>query len=159
MEIGLPRGSEDALEHATVKKRALDSEGTPIGKPNKHKLLDSREYEVEFTNGEIENFTANTIAENLLAQVDEEGHRQLLLDEVIDHRILKDAIPISKGTFKTAYGAVRKKRTTRGWEICVRWKDGSSDWIALKDLKDSYPIELAEYAVNNNIDEEPAFAW
>ena len=31
--------------------------------------------------------------------------------------------------------------------------------IALKDLKNSYPIELAEYAINNNIQDEPAFAW
>ena len=29
--------------------------------------------------------TANIISENLLAQVDEEGHRQILLDEIIDH--------------------------------------------------------------------------
>ena len=159
MEIGLPRGEDGALEHATVKRRKLDDEGNPIGKSNANIILDSREYEVEFLNGELEVFTANTIAENLLAQVDEEGHRQLLLDEIIDHRSLKDAIPASEGTYKTKHGAVRKKRTTRGWEICVRWKDGSSDWIALKDLKDSYPIELAEYAAVNKIQGEPAFAW
>ena len=53
----------------------------------------------------------------------------------------------------------RKKRTTQGWEICVQWKDGSTNWIALKDLKDSYPVDLAEYAVINKIQNEPAFAW
>ena len=46
MEIGLPRCSDGALEHATIKKRSLDSEGEPIGKPNKYKILDSRKYEV-----------------------------------------------------------------------------------------------------------------
>jgi hypothetical protein len=29
----------------------------------------------------------------------------------------------------------------------------------LKDLKESYPIEVAEYARANKIAEEPAFAW
>ena len=53
----------------------------------------------------------------------------------------------------------RKKRTTRGWEICVQWKDGSTNWIALKDLKDSYPVDLSNYAVTNKIQDEPAFAW
>jgi hypothetical protein len=29
----------------------------------------------------------------------------------------------------------------------------------LKDLKESNPIEVAEYAVANRIDQEPAFKW
>ena len=88
MELGLPRKDDGALEHAIVKRRALDVEGKPIGKPNMNPILDSRQYEVEFLNGDTEILTANTIAENLLAQVDEEGHRQMLLDEIIDHRTL-----------------------------------------------------------------------
>ena len=39
------------------------------------------------------------------------------------------------------------------------WKDGSTSWERLADLKESYPIELAEYAVQQGIDHEPAFAW
>ena len=27
------------------------------------------------------------------------------------------------------------------------------------DVKDSYPIELAEHATANNIDDKPAFVW
>jgi hypothetical protein len=46
-----------------------------------------------------------------------------------------------------------------GWELLVEWRDGSTDWVALKDLKDTNPIELAEYAVANKIAEEPAFKW
>jgi hypothetical protein len=38
-------------------------------------------------------------------------------------------------------------------------KDGSSDWIDLKHLEDSNPIELTEYAVANRIQEEPTFKW
>ena len=41
----------------------------------------------------------------------------------------------------------------------VEWKDRSSDWIPLADLKNSYPVQVAEYAVNNKIASEPAFAW
>ena len=49
--------------------------------------------------------------------------------------------------------------TTRCWSIKVEWKDGSVSWVPLKDLKASNPVELAEYAVANNIEEEPAFKW
>jgi hypothetical protein len=50
--------------------------------------------------------------------------------------------------------------TTRGWKLLVEWKDRSTaDWIALKDLKESYPVEVAIYAVARNVQDEPAFAW
>ena len=51
------------------------------------------------------------------------------------------------------------KRTTRGWELLVEWKDGSMNWVPLKDLKNSNPVDLAEYAVANALEEEPAFKW
>lgn len=65
----------------------------------------------------------------------------MILGETTDHRSLKDVIPVNKGTYITTHGIVRKKCTTRGWEKCARWKDRLTDWIALKDLKDSYPIQ------------------
>jgi hypothetical protein len=57
------------------------------------------------------------------------------------------------------HGQRRPKLTTRGWKLMVSWKDGSTVWIPLKDLKEANPIEVAEYAVANKIAEEPAFAW
>ena len=41
----------------------------------------------------------------------------------------------------------------------IHWRDVSSNWIPLKDIKESNPIEVAEYAVAHKIVEEPAFAW
>ena len=38
-------------------------------------------------------------------------------------------------------------------------KNGGTDWVALKDIKESYPVQVAEYAVSTHISEEPAFAW
>ena len=160
MEISIQTGDDtEPAQHARVKRRAVDVDGIPMGTPNENPILDQRQYEVEFNDGRIEIMTANIIAENLLAQVDEEGHRQLLLDEITDHRILQDAVPKDKGTYKSRNGHERLKRTTKGWELYVTWKGGSGDWIALKDLKESYPVELAEYAVNNNLVDEPAFKW
>ena len=82
----------------------------------------------------------------------------MMLDESIYHQILKGVIPKSEGTYRTQFGTIRDVRTTKDWDTYVRWKDRSIDWIALKDFKDSYPIELAEYAVTNNIDKEAAFS-
>ena len=47
----------------------------------------------------------------------------------------------------------------KGLQILIQWKDGSTTWSKLKDVKDLYPVELAEFAVQNKIDSKPAFAW
>ena len=159
MKLKLPRGPDGEFKYAQVKNRAVDHEGLPIGRAHSNPLLDMRQYEVEFNDGDLETMTANLIAENIIARVDDEGNKHLMMDEIEDHHVLEDAIPISKGTFMTKQGTKRKKRTTRGWDLLVRWKDGSNNWISLKDLKASYPIEAMEYDIKNNIQDEPAFAW
>ena len=52
-----------------------------------------------------------------------------------------------------------KKETTIGHEILIQWKDGSTTWEALKDIKECYPVQLAEFAVQYRLDTLPAFAW
>jgi hypothetical protein len=39
----------------------------------------------------------------------------------------------------------------------LKWKVGSTQWVRLADLKESNPVELAEYAVGNKLVSEPAF--
>ena len=51
------------------------------------------------------------------------------------------------------------RRTTKGCKLLVSWRDGTSTWIPLSDMKESYPVEVAEYAVNNKIASESCFAW
>ena len=53
----------------------------------------------------------------------------------------------------------RRHETTIGWELLAQWKDESTSWVSLKDLKESYPVQTAEYAVVAKIAREPAFAW
>ncbi len=62
-------------------------------------------------------------------------------------------------SFVTRAGNPISKRNTKGWHILIEWRDGSMDWLRLSDVKDSYPVQLAEYAVANGIDNEPAFKW
>ena len=50
-------------------------------------------------------------------------------------------------------------KTTKGWYLLCLWKDGSTMWSPLKDLKESNPVDIAEYVVGNGISEESAFAW
>ena len=159
MEIALPRSEDGQLHAAHVKRRAIDQDGRPIGVANDNPMLDTRRYVVQYLDGTTETLTANTIATNLFAQVDQEGRRQLLIDDIIDHKTDETAISLSEGTFLTASGTRRQKRTTRGWSFCVQWTDRSTDWIPLKDLNNSYPVQVTEYAIANKLQDQPAFAW
>jgi Reverse transcriptase (RNA-dependent DNA polymerase) len=144
---------------AKVVKRAKDNNGNPIGKRNANPLLDTREYECELEDGSVMRYNANIIAENIFAQCDDAGRRQAILDEIVDHKSDKRALRADNGYVTTKRGRRVPKNTTKGWQILCQWKDGSTDWVDLKYVKDSNPIELAEYAVANRIQEEPAFKW
>lgn len=156
-EVMLPHGGE--MAQARVISRKRDADGNLIGTRNPNPILDTRLYEVEYPDGSTEAVTANLIAENLYAQVDEEGRSFAILGDIVDHRTNGHALSKDDGFEISSNGQRRPRRTTRGWELQVEWKDGSTDWVPLKDLKESNPVELAEYAVANKIVEEPAFAW
>ena len=121
-------------------------------------FLDTRRYEVEI-NGIPHEYAANVIAENLYSQVDSEGHQQLIFREIINHHKGEDSIPISKGTTTTHGGQSWPVITTKGWELKVKWVDGTSSWLQTCEVKNANPVETAEYAVAAKIDQEPVFKW
>ena len=151
--------SNGETKTATVSKRVKDNEGNAVGKRNSNPLLDTREYECTLDDGSVYRYHANVIADNIFSQCDEEGRRHAVLQEIIDHKKDGTAIETPNGYTTTRQGRRIPKKTTRGWKLLCQWRDGQSDWIDLKHLKDSNPIQVAEYAVANRIQEEPAFRW
>ena len=153
-EVLLPQNGEH-MQAARVISRAKDAEGKVIGTYNNNPILDTRVYDVMFPDGAVQQYSANIIAENLYSQVDEEGHRYQLMEGIVMHR--RDGSAVTK---EEAYDSRGKMRlTTKGWDLCVAWKDGTSSWLPLKEIKNSFPIEVAEYAMMAGISDEPAFAW
>jgi hypothetical protein len=69
------------------------------------------------------------------------------------------AVPIKDKYLTARSGQRRLKKTTQGWSLLVNWKDGTESWVKLSELKDFYPLQLAEFAKALGIADEPAFAW
>jgi hypothetical protein len=67
-------------------KRSRDGDGVPTSYRHENSILDTRQYEVEFQDGSVDTYTANVIAENLLAMVDPKGRQHSLFSGIIDHR-------------------------------------------------------------------------
>jgi hypothetical protein len=101
----------------------------------------------------------NLIAEAMYAQCDPDRNQYVLLDSIIDHRRLDTAIRPSDQKVVRPDGRTYMKRSTIGWQVCCQWKDGSTSCENLAELKDSHPLETAEYAVTQGVDHNPAFNW
>ena len=142
---------------ARVTKRVKYNRGNPRGIEHPTLFADHLLYEVSFPNVWTEELTANTIAENMLYQVDLEGHHYQVLTDIIDHSVNCSAFKRSNGCIRIHDENLHAKKKTRGWELKVEWKYGTLSWISLNDIKALNHVKLAEYAVVNNIEDEPAF--
>ena len=67
--------------------------------------------------GTVEQYSANVIAENLYAQVDDEGHMEAMLKEIGGHRKGPNAVNKEEGFIWSHNGNQIPIRTTKGWEI------------------------------------------
>ena len=146
---------------ANIRNRKRDSVGNVIGTPNSNPILDSRIYDLEFPDGRVEEYSVNTIVENLVEQVDNDGWDSGLLKEIIAFRSNPD-IAVQKGENShttSLNGTQRPVITTKGWDVQVKWEDQSTNWIPLALIKEANPIEVAEFAVANKYADEPAFKW
>ena len=141
----------------TVKRRATDDRGNGLGTAHNNPMLDTRQYDVELEDGTSDRIFANKIAANIYSQVDDEGREVMMFREIIDHSWDDDAV-----TNDSDNGNGRHKpssKSTKGWWVNVEMADDSTHWVPLRDVKESNPVEMAEYAVANGIDDEPAFNW
>jgi hypothetical protein len=81
--------------------------------------------------------------------VDNEGNLYSILDKIIDHKKITD------DAFVEVNGKQHPRRTTNGWKLCIRWKNGTTSWQTLAAQKESNLIEVADYAVANKLVNEP----
>ena len=113
-----------------VIRPATEPDGTQKGMAHRNPLFDTRAPLLEFKDGSVAEYTADIIAENIYSQVDQEGRSFSILQEITDHKVDPKVV---------------NKKTTQGWKLLFEWKDGFSEGGSLKALKESNPIEVAEY--------------
>ena len=81
------------------------------------------------------------------------------MDKISDHRFNEVAVK-SQDTFVTTSSCTKQRRqTTQEFSMCIKWRDGNTNCVVLKELKEAYPTQLVDYSVSDKISMEPAFAW
>ena len=87
MELTVDRQQFDHPQRARVTKRLRDHRGNPIGTANDNPILNTRMYEVVFDDSHKLSMAANLIAENMLAQLDEEGYSLAVVKAIVNHKM------------------------------------------------------------------------
>ena len=94
--------------------RTSDRDENPVGTYDGNTILETRLYYVMFPYGAIQKYSANIIAENLYSQVNEDGHRNVMIDEIIDYTSDKTAVRKEDGFFTHRNGRKHRKITKKG---------------------------------------------
>jgi hypothetical protein len=144
---------------AKVMRRSVDSNEKVIGEFNENPLLNTILYKCKFEDGTTKAYTAKTIASNIFQEPDADDFLSLFLYHIIDHKRSGKTILIEDKYFVTKTGTKCMRQTTVGCKLLAQWNDGSGQWIALKILKESNPVQVAEYAIACDIADKPALAW
>ena len=76
----------------------------------------------------------------MVNQVDKDSFDFNLLECIFDHQESRDALS-----------------SDAGWNFQILWNDGNKEWVPLKEIKKSNPIELTEYVRAKRLHMEPMF--
>jgi len=156
-QVNIPHDGERKSGIIVGRKRHLN--GSRVGLSNSNHKDDHSVYEALLNDASYLEYMANIIIENMDNQVDKFSYKYSTIKGIIGHK-KDDKKAISKSNGWTDNTGARKRViTTKGWDIEVELEDGTTSWCPLTIVKHSMPIELAEYAITQNINDEPAFAW
>ena len=85
------------------------------------------------------------IAENMFLQCDGTGNKYRLMSGIVDHKSNDKAVSKSD-QYVVIRGRHFPRKTTVGWKLFIEWRDGSTSWEQPSDMKEAYPVLVAEYA-------------
>ena len=134
-----------------------------IGNPNPNPALNTCLYELQFDDRTTKLYNANTIINNVLDQVDAKGYSDATLHSIVDYKFDSNAVKDDDGyIFNKRTKKQTLRKTNAGVHLQVALQDGDrikKTWLPLKEMKESHPIETAEFAKARGIDRKPAFRW
>ena len=118
-----------------VIKRSRYNDGNAVGTSSDNIFNNHALYAMKYPDGETQELEYNVIAENMMSQVDLEVYHYQLITEISNHKFYNSAIKRCNGFIRSKTVNLHLKITTRGCKLEVEFKDGSADWVLLKDLK------------------------
>ena len=150
---------DNQLIQGKVKERSLAPGSSIIRYYNNNLVLNTLAYDVEFPDREVREYIANIIVENMLTRVDSDGYITIVLDCVFDFEKDNTTYEIKDRYLYEKNSRRRLQKSIQGQKLKVLQKDRTTNFISLKDIKESTLIEVAEFAKARNIYYELAFMY
>ena len=97
------------------------------------------------------------LIENMYTQVDSDGYVYSIIEAILYYKKNTFAIDEEKMYIKNNFGQSRIQKNTLGWNLLVKWNNGTEQWIYFNDLRDYKPVEVAEFVSAKGIESEPTF--
>ena len=95
----------------------------------------------------------------MLAQCDANWFYTNSMATVLYHKLDGTSVPILEKYFTTKHVKRTMRHSTKGWSFHIKWGYGATLWVDLKYLKETNPVDIAEYATDHGNQDEPSFAW
>ena len=92
-----------------------------VGSSYSNPITDTTVYEVEFGDGEVAEYEANVIAQNIYSSIDEEGHHSLVVEEIVDHRTDCTETIIGKNDTVTVNGKLSHAQPLLVGNFALHW--------------------------------------
>eukprot|EP00957_Ditylum_brightwellii_P063583 4826828-Ditylum_brightwellii.AAC.1 len=92
-EVSLQLG--DNVRVGKVTHCAIGPDGTVTGMYDNNPMMNTMIYDVEFPDGQVREYAANLIAENMLTQVDSDGYTKTLMESIVDYK-KDEAVAVAK---------------------------------------------------------------
>jgi hypothetical protein len=141
---------EGEFKRAKIVGRKRNQDGNPIGRYNANPLLNARIYLAEFPDGHTAEFShaakfsANMVSEALYNQVGDDAYNISIFKSIIGH---EPSLEPNSSDVNT------------GNDMNKVHSNGTTLWLPLSDVKNSFPVHLANYVINNGLQDLPAFSW
>ena len=132
--------SEATLHHYNftqcrkVKERTLSNDGSVINAHNENPILNTLACDIGFDAANAREHKANKICDIVLSSNNADIHITMALQNMLNYR--KDVTACGlKDEHVYLNGQRKLGKSAKGWNLEELWKDGTTDYLPLEDLK------------------------
>ena len=118
----------------------------PIVIRNTIHLIDTRVYDVEFSNGDIQKISANRVAKYIFQKWNLDSNTVLLLKHILYHNNTEYAVSKDEELIKWKNCKIDHCNITKVCELLFKWANGKMMWEQQSNTKESYPYEVTKHA-------------
>ena len=146
------------MQRGKVKGRNISPDSSEIATFNENHILNGIICDVEFEDEDVIEHMTYVIGENMLTRTNDYGHATMALQAMLNYRT-DETLHALKDKHAHDNNQKKLRKSSQGWDLEVIWKDGTTDWLPLDDVKKDKHVEVAEHASARNACKKVSFNW